>query len=99
MKKNSDTWQTNAPYTCMQQRGTASHGVINGEFSLKSFVIKLVLGVIGGFGMWYLTISSEVGDSGMVIEPSKYLPIALCIILLIIGFYGLFELGKKVFNL
>jgi len=96
MRKKSSEWDNYAMYTCMQQRVNPKQSISDEEITLKSFVIKLIFGIIGGIGIWYLTTSSKAIDSGIIIEPSKYLPLALCAIFIIVGLYGIFEWWKKV---
>lgn len=86
-------------HSCMAQRQNRDERLSGGNFSLKSFVIEIIIGVIGGIGVWYFNTPLEAAGSGAGMEFSKIWPLLICVILLIIGIDGIFDLIKKILGL
>lgn len=56
---------------------------------------KIVLGIIGGFGLWNTSSSLEAFNSEEIIEPLRIWPIVIYVIFLIAGIFGIYDLIKK----
>ncbi|MBI9012907.1 MAG: hypothetical protein JEZ08_11800 [Clostridiales bacterium] len=92
-------WDKHTRHNCMQHKGFRKDHLSNDDFSIKSFVILMILGIIGGIGIWYLNTSFGFSESGTTIEAIQILPLLICVILLIAGIFGIYDLIKKILNL
>lgn len=88
-------WNKHTRHNCMQSKGFVKDGLSDDEFSLKVFVTQIILGIIGGSGIWYLSPSFELMIIEEAIEPLKFCLFLLSVVFVIAGIFGIYDLIKK----
>lgn len=86
-------------YSCMQQRGFSNGYLSGGLFSFKFFAIQILLGIIGGFGMWYFGPSFEAIGAGEGINALKIGGYLISVIFIIGGLFGIYDLLRELLGL
>ncbi len=93
---SKEKYTNNTSYSCMEPRGSENDNLLNGDFSLKYFVMKIILGIVGGILLWSYSPSLEVIKSGKAIESLKIWPLFVCVLLLIAGGFGIYDFIKLI---
>ena len=82
-------------YSCMQQRGYSNGFLSGGVFTIKGFLIQILIGIVGGIGVWYFTPAIDAIRIGDSIEPLKIIAFLISIFFVMGGLFGLYDLIRE----
>jgi len=93
--KNSNV--NSSQYPCMQPRGVKPVHGFTGRSSLIAFIVKIILGIVGGFGLFYVNGSYDLKES-MAIKPFEVIVLIVSVILCYVAIASIIRFVKEKIN-